>query len=101
MKRIELALGRNIPGGSTVSEGSMESFIHRHILPRFNYGTFLDGHGLWKGEFERTKIFYIECDDTDVSTLLPEFKVIAKKYKRRFRQNAVMVSVLETSTNFL
>ena len=60
MKRIELIMGRNIPDGGRVSDYMINEFIRDEIMPHFEYGTFIDGEGLWKGEYEKTKIFYIE-----------------------------------------
>ena len=59
MKRLELIMGRNIPNAGRVSDSMINSFIKEEIIPHFEYGTFIDGEGLWKGEFEQTKIFYI------------------------------------------
>ena len=50
MKRIELIMGRNIPDGGRVSDYMMNEFIKQEIMPHFEYGTFIDGEGFWKGE---------------------------------------------------
>ena len=65
MKRIELIMGRNIPNAGKVSDSMINDFIKQEIVPHFEYGTFIDGEGLWKGEFENTKIFYIEVPDSE------------------------------------
>ena len=52
MKRIELIMGRNIPDGGRVSDYMINEFIRDEIMPHFEYGTFIDGEGLWKGEYE-------------------------------------------------
>ena len=43
----------------------INEFIKQEIIPHFEYGTFIDGEGLWKGEFENTKIFYIEVPESE------------------------------------
>ena len=57
MKRIELIMGRNIPDGGRVSDYMINEFIKQEIMPHFEYGTFIEGEGLWKGEYEKTKSF--------------------------------------------
>ena len=74
MKRIEITMGRNIPNNGKVSDQMMNDFIKSDIMPFFDYGTFIDGEGFWKGEFEQTKIFYIECADAEVSELMPSLR---------------------------
>ena len=56
MKRIEITMGRNTPNNGKVSDKMMNDFIKSDIMPFFDYGTFIDGEGFWKGEFEQTKI---------------------------------------------
>ncbi len=68
LKRLELIMGRNIPDNGTVTNAMMDSFIKREIMPHFEYGTFIDGEGLWKGELENTKIFYRSSVQKTVQT---------------------------------
>ena len=56
MKRIELIMGRNIPDGGRVSDYMMNEFIKQEIIPHFEYGTFIDGEGLWKGAVSYTHL---------------------------------------------
>ena len=60
-------------------------FIKEEIIPHFEYGTFIDGEGLWKGEFEQTKIFYIEVADTEAIATAVLLKHIADKYSKAFQ----------------
>ena len=101
MKRIEITMGRNIPNNGKVSDQMMNDFIKSDIMPFFDYGTFIDAEGFWKGEFEQTKIFYNECADAEVSELMPKFEAVADSYKRAFRQDAVMISTVETVYEFV
>ena len=100
MKRLELIMGRNIPDNGTVTDHMMNQFIKREIMPHFEYGTFIDGEGLWKGELENTKIFYLEVEDREVEDHLLTFNCIAAAYKKQFRQESVLVSQVQTNSVF-
>ena len=100
MQRLELIMGRNIPDNGTVTDHMMNNFIKREIMPHFEYGTFIDGEGLWKGELENTKIFYLEVEDREVEDHLLTFNCIAAAYKKQFRQDSVLVSQVQTNSVF-
>ncbi len=80
MQRLELIMGRNIPDNGKVTDRMMNDFIKEYIMPFFEYGTFIDGEGLWKGELEQTKIFYLELADDEVESYREMFLQIACKY---------------------
>ena len=101
MIRLEITMGRNIPNAGRVSDGMMDEFIRTNIMPRFEFGTFIDGVGFWKGEMEETKIFYIEMPESQVAEMMPLFIDVANDYKRAFRQEAVLISELQTETAFV
>lgn len=94
-------MGRNIPNAGRVSDSMINSFIKEEIIPHFEYGTFIDGEGLWKGEFEQTKIFYIEVADSEAIATSVLLKHIADKYRKQFRQESVLVSEVSTQTTFV
>ena len=94
-------MGRNIPNAGRVSDSMINSFIKEEIIPHFEYGTFIDGEGLWKGEFEQTKIFYIEVEDQESIATAVLMKHIADRYRKQFRQESVLVSEVETSTSWI
>ena len=100
MKRLELIMGRNIPDNGTVTDNMMNDFIKREIMPHFEYGTFIDGEGLWKGELEITKIFYLECPDHEVEDHLLSMHCIAAVYKKQFSQDSVLISTVQTNAVF-
>tara|TARA_B100000676_G_C17435888_1_gene511684 strand:- start:95 stop:400 length:306 start_codon:yes stop_codon:yes gene_type:complete len=101
MKRLELIMGRNIPNAGRVSDSMINDFIKTEIIPHFEYGTFIDGEGIWKGEFEDTKIFYIEVEDQEVIATAVLLKYIADRYRKAFRQDSVLVSEVSTQTTFV
>ena len=70
MKRLELIMGRNIPNAGKVSDNMINDFIKSEIIPHFEYGTFIDGEGSWKGEFEQTKIFSVSYTHLTLPTNL-------------------------------
>ena len=100
LKRLELIMGRNIPDNGIVTNAMMDSFIKREIMPHFEYGTFIDGEGLWKGELENTKIFYLECPDSEVEDHMLSLNCIAAAYKKQFRQDSVLISTVQTNSVF-
>ena len=93
-------MGRNIPNAGRVSDSMINDFIKTEIIPHFEYGTFIDGEGIWKGEFEDTKIFYIEVEDQEVIATAVLLKHIADRYRKAFRQDSVLVSEVSTQTTF-
>ena len=101
MQRLELIMGRNIPDNGTVTDHMMNNFIKREIMPHFEYGTFIDGEGLWKGDLEQTKIFYLECADSEVDEHMLSLNCIAAAYKKQFRQDSVLISQVQTNNAFI
>ena len=101
MQRLELIMGRNIPDNGKVTDNMMNDFIKEYIIPFFDYGTFIDGEGLWKGELEQTKIFYLELADDEVDSYREMFTQIAIKYKQAFNQDSVLISQLNSNIAFV
>ena len=101
MQRLELIMGRNIPNNGKVTDRMMNDFIKEYIIPFFDYGTFIDGEGLWKGELEQTKIFYLELADDEVDSYREMFTQIAIKYKQAFNQDSVLISQLDSNIAFV
>ena len=101
MQRLELIMGRNIPDNGRVTDPMMNDFIKEYIIPFFEYGTFIDGEGLWKGELEQTKIFYLELPDNEVVGIREMFQQIAIKYKQAFNQDSVLISQIDSKIAFV
>ena len=101
MQRLELIMGRNIPDNGKVTDRMMNDFIKEYIIPFFEYGTFIDGEGLWKGELEHTKIFYLELPDSEVDGIREMFQQIAIKYKQAFNQDSVLISQIDSKIAFV
>ena len=101
MQRLELIMGRNIPDNGKVTDRMMNDFIKEYIIPFFDYGTFIDGEGLWKGELEHTKIFYLELPDSEVDGIREMFQQIAIKYKQAFNQDSFLISQVDSKIAFV
>ncbi len=100
MIRLELTMGRDIPNEGSVTDHMMNDFIKTEIMPHFEYGTFIDGEGIWKGQFEKTKIFYIEIADNELEDHMISMNCIAAAYKKQFRQDSVLISQVQTNAIF-
>jgi len=100
MIRLELTMGRSIPDAGTVSEDMFTQFVKSDIMPHLEYGTILDAVGFWKGEQEQTKILYVEIPESDLPEMQPIFEMIGAAYKKAFRQDAVLISQLQTNAIF-
>ena len=100
MIRLELTMGRDIPNEGSVTDHMMNDFIKKEIMPHFEYGTFIDGEGIWKGQVENTKIFYLECPDSEVEDHMLSLHCIAAAYKKQFRQDSVLISQVQTTSIF-
>jgi len=89
-----LFFGRAIPGGGEVTEAQWSAFVAEVIVPRFPDGfTVWRGSGHWKGDdgaavSEQTCVLeLVHRSDPAVDTKLEE---IARTYRQRFNQDAVM-----------
>ena len=100
MIRLELTMGRSITDAGTVSEDMITAFVKSDIMPHLEYGTILDAVGFWKGEQEATKILYLEIPESDLPKMQPIFEMIGAAYKKAFRQDAVLISQLQTNAIF-
>ena len=100
MIRLQMAMGRNIPDAGTVDDEMFDEFMQSDIMPLLDYGTIIDGIGFWKGEQEQTKILYVEIPESEFKAMYKVFVMIAAAYKTAFRQDAVMISQLQTNFIF-
>ena len=105
MLSAELAFGRNIGGRPGVSDEAFARFTAEQITPRFPDGlTVVDSVGQWRDPAqgrlvrERGKLVTIVfADDEAKRAALTE---IAEAYKRRFRQQAVMIALRPSCVSF-
>jgi hypothetical protein len=92
--RETLYFGRNRLAGGTVSDDEWKRFLAEVVTPRFPQGlTVLDATGQWQGangavEQERSEVVTVFHPDTDAARR--SVQEVAREYKRRFRQEAVL-----------
>lgn len=89
-----LYLGREMPGGGTVSDSAWAAFLAEVATPRFPDGlTVLRGEGQWRdstGVIVRESSFILEIYHPGDARADAAVEEIAAEYKRRFRQESVM-----------
>jgi Protein of unknown function (DUF3574) len=92
--RETLYFGRNRPGGGAISDGEWNGFLAEVVTPRFPAGlTVQEASGQWRGvagavERERSEIVTVFHPDTEAAR--HSIQEIAREYKRRFQQEAVL-----------
>jgi hypothetical protein len=89
-----LYFGRNIPGGGVVEDSALRLFLADEVALRFPTGfTIWDATGHWKGasglaETERTVVLMLlQTGAGEADSLV---RTVARTYKQRFRQEAVL-----------
>jgi hypothetical protein len=89
-----LYFGPNIPGGGTVSDADWAAFVAEDVTPRFPDGlTTWSATGQWRGasgavEQEGSHVLHLlRPDDPARAAAVAE---VARAYKARFRQEAVL-----------
>ncbi len=89
-----LYLGRAIPGGGLVSDGEWAAFLREVVTPRFPEGlTVWLAEGQWtdpRGPLVREPVLVLEILHPPGSRADTSLATIAREYKRRFRQQAVL-----------
>ncbi|PZA13898.1 DUF3574 domain-containing protein [Rhodopseudomonas palustris] len=105
MLSAELAFGRNIGDRLGVSDAEFARFTAEEITPRFPDGlTVVDGAGQWRdnarGAIVREKAKLVTLVFAEDPAKRAALSDIAEAYKRRFKQQAVMVSVRPSCVSF-
>ncbi|MGH7567104.1 MAG: DUF3574 domain-containing protein [Gemmatimonadota bacterium] len=89
-----LFLGREIPGGGTVSDAEWAVFLENVVTPRFPEGlTVWRAEGQWRdpqGITVREPVMVLEVLYPHGSEAEASIAEIAEEYRRRFRQDAVL-----------
>jgi hypothetical protein len=91
----ELYFGRNIGDAPGVSDADWRAFVDAEVTPRFPDGlTVLDAAGQWRGETgaiarEASKVLMIVLTGREGERA--DLDAVREAYKRRFRQEAVML----------
>lgn len=84
-----LFCGLSIPGGGTITDSEIETFVAEVVEPRFPQGfTMWRARGRWQGGSEEVMVLEIvRPHDAQSEKSVAE---IADEYRRRFRQEAVL-----------
>ena len=88
--------GRNISNGDTVfgaksvSDLMLQEFISKHVCPKFMGSTLYELAGYWNDIREPATA--IEIIATDSEQAAAKIRIIAKRYKAEFKQDAVLVT---------
>lgn len=89
-----LFFGRSLPGGGEVSDAQWEHFVATEIAPRFPRGfTIWRGTGHWRGEqgdVVQETAMVLEVLTTGEEAATHALTEIARAYRQRFRQDAVL-----------
>ena len=84
-----LFCGLSIPGGGTVTQQDIETFIAEVVEPRFPQGfTMWRAQGRWRGGSEETMV--LEIIHPIEARHAEAVGEIADEYRRRFKQEAVL-----------
>jgi hypothetical protein len=66
-------------------------FLNDTVLASLEYATITDAIGIYKGTLEKSKVISVSTDDTAVVDALLE---VGDAYKKAFKQDAIMYTVL-------
>jgi len=82
--------GANIPDAGEVNAAMFSGFLKEVIQQHLTGFTLTEGFGCWNGEYEKVRILTVISEE-----LSDEVLTIAEGYKKQFRQECVMVNVVE------
>ena len=89
-----LFFGRNIPGDGEVSDSAWNDFLANELTPRFPSGlTLWRAEGQWADSAKhliRENVIVVEIIHKDESKIDSLLNLIAKNYRVRFKQEAVL-----------
>ncbi|MCR0980572.1 DUF3574 domain-containing protein [Roseomonas populi] len=103
----ELAFGRNGPDGTLrVTDADWADFLAEEATPRFPDGlTSFDASGQWRGPDGRiarepAKFLWLVMPAASLEEAHARTKPVAEAYRRRFRQESVLVVLRGTCATF-
>jgi hypothetical protein len=82
--------GANIPDAGEVNASMFSGFLKETIQQHLTGFTLTEGYGCWNGEYEKVRILTVISEE-----MLDEVLTIAEEYKKQFRQESVLVNVVE------
>lgn len=93
-----ISFGLFTPDGDAVSEDAWNNFLVEEVCPVFQSFSIREELGFWQGEPEPTRVLTFISDDHDDGIAVYG---IAKAYKARFRQDAVLVNSYTSFTDLI
>ena len=81
----------NIKDAGTVTNQMWIQFLNDTVLASLEYATITDAIGIYKGTLEKSKVISVSTDDTAVVDALLK---VGDAYKKAFKQDAIMYTVL-------
>ena len=93
-----ISFGLFTPDGDAVSEDAWNNFLVEEVCPVFQSFSVREELGFWQGEPEPIRVLTFISDDHDDGIAVYG---IAKAYKARFRQDAVLVNSYASFTDLL
>jgi hypothetical protein len=95
-RRVDIYLGRSIPGGGRVRAEDLALWLDRTVTPIFPGFTLTHGTGYWERQREDCVVLTILVDDRVewIDAQLAARRV-AWEYKQRFHQESVLWTVSE------
>ena len=82
--------GATIPDAGEVNAPMFSDFLKNVVNKHLDAFTLSEGYGCWKGTYEKVRILTVISEE-----VLDEVLVIAEEYKKQFRQESVLVNVVE------
>lgn len=99
-----LMFGRNADGRQVVSDSAWSAFLAEYVTPRFPDGfTVLQATGQWKradGEIEQEGSYILEVVHPHSSAADSSIRSIISEYKRRFRQESVLRTIVPVHMSY-
>lgn len=93
-----ISFGLFTPDGDAVSEDAWNNFLVEEVCPVLQSFSVREELGFWQGEPEPIRVLTFISDDHDDGIAVYG---IAKAYKARFRQDAVLVNSYASFTDLL
>jgi hypothetical protein len=89
MQAWRIYCGRRTSDGALIGRRALRDFLQRTVLPRFASCTVHEAAGFWGGVAEPSVVIEVMTSASDAIT---DVEAVAIAYKRRFRQDAVLIA---------
>lgn len=97
MKLFTVYFGTDIQGRDVVRDEDFAAFLQVSVDSRFAGYSVTEKRGFWQGVVETTYCLEIMSDESQAE----EIYALAKEYAIRFRQECVLVQVVDASAEYI